>query len=408
MSSACRATTEMIAYKKRIHLSILTVAFCLFPCMVHAQKVAIARLSDDSANHGNDAGLLLGLYFPNQRSVSWHELAGGKWVPEPDSSSVLQARYLTFWISHAGGKVNIQTFDGLIVPRTKGFWHVGTQLLKATQKIELAGAVVDDPTFEEQVWAVPAGTQPAPAKLDPELEGNLSKSVRLISYVGPQYLAFVEHVDGGPGKFEYVNPRVVSLERLDREWELPLEKVVRPSAVREYEQLAKSLDHVSDGPGEDVCACCTGYPKEWGIRHAGLSWEAYVIFREATSSSCSTNAHEYELRAPLPKSLVSGGSLDKSWDELRRQVAAVLHASPDTVEHFFVSPKQDLLIALTDDGIAVLTTNGSEIASVLKVEKFQSPCIPVMEQWATGWYVGAWEETVGKERSASVPPKPTP
>jgi len=83
MSSACHATTEMIADKKRIHLSILTVAFCLFPCMMHAQKVAVARIHDDPVNHGNDVGLLLGLYFPNQRSISWHDLAGGKWVPEP-------------------------------------------------------------------------------------------------------------------------------------------------------------------------------------------------------------------------------------------------------------------------------------------------------------------------------------
>lgn len=398
----------MLHYKRQIRVSILIGASCLLPWMAHAQKVAVSKLPDDSANHRNDAGLLLGLYFPNQRSVSWHDLAGGKWVPEPHSSSVVQGRYLTFWISRTGKKANIQTFDGLIVPRTKGFWHVGTQLLKAAGKIELAGVVVDDPTFEEQVWGIPAGSQPAPAKLDPELEGDLSKSVRLITYVGPQYLAFVEHVDGGPGKFEYANPRVVSLEHLDREWELPLEKVVGPSAAAEYERHVKSVDHMSDGSGDDACACCTGYRKEWGIRHVGVSWNAYVIFREGTNSSCATNAHQYVLTTPLPKSLVSGGSLDKSWDALRKQVAVILQVSPDTLEHFFVSPKQDLLVALTDNGIAVLTTDGSQITSVLKIEKFQSPCVPVMEQWATGRYVGAWEGTVGKERSTSAPPMPSP
>lgn len=291
--------------------------------------------------------------------------------------------------------MNIQAVEGLLVPRAKGFWHVGVQLLKSPNHV-ITG---------EEIWAVPVETEPPPDKVDPKASQTDEASL-VITYVGPKYLTYVEHFFGGAGGYEYVGPQTVSLDDLGKD--SSLESVFGPDAIAEYHRHARAVDHMSATPNdvEGGCNCCRGNPGEWGLRHVNASWEAYTIFRYGESSACGQQSDEYVIRAPVPTSLSPGGSLNKSWDDLRVQAAALAKGAPDVFHHFFVSPKQDLVVALTDNGIAVLAANGSQMTSVLNVKRFQSPCFPVMEQWAMGRYVSGWEEAVRKGPLTSPPAKP--
>ncbi len=293
--------------------------------------------------------------------------------------------------------MNIQAVQGLLVPRTKGFWHVGIQLVRGPHR-RITGA---------EIWALPVETEPPPDKVDPEASG-MEQAAFVITYVGPEYLTYVEHSLGGAEGWEYVGPSTVSLDALGKT--SSLESVLGPDAIAEYRSHAKAVDNMSATPNdvEGGCNCCRGNPEEWGLRHINVSWEAYTVFRYGESSTCAQQSDEYEIKAPLPKSLASGGSLNKSWEDTRMQAATLMKVEPDVFDHFFVSPKQDLVVALTDNGIAVISADSSEMKSVLKIEKFQSPCFPVMEQWAMGKYVSGWEEAVRKGPLTSPPAKPSP
>ena len=379
-------------HKKR-PIRILILGLCFFFKAAHAQETTRPQSQEDQSSHANDRGLLLGVYFPNDPNVSWNDLTAEKWVP--DLSSEPRGQFLTFWISRTGGTVNIQAVDGLLVPRATGFWHVGIQLVRGA-KSSITGT---------ETWAVPVETKPPSDKVDPEASG-MNPAVRVVTYVGPKYLSYLEHSIGGAGGWEYVGPGTVSLDDLGTN--LSLESEFASGVIAEYRRHARAVDHMSATPSdvEGGCNCCRGNPEEWGLRHVKASWETYTIFRYGESSACGQQSGEYVIKAQVPKSIASGGSLNKSWDGLRMQAAAILKDVPDVFDHFFISPKQDLVVALTDNGIAVLSANGSDMTSVLKVEKFQSPCFPVMEQWAMGKYVSGWETAIRKERLTSPPAKP--
>jgi hypothetical protein len=360
-----------------------------------AQPVAAANIPAVASEHAADRGLLLGIYLPN--AATWDDLRDEvrdqKWVP--DVSMEPQGKYLTFWISRSGGgSVKIQAIEGLLVPRSTGFWHIGTQIVTSEEHPES--------NFAEQIWAVPAGEKPVPPKSDSGIDG---RSIRLITYAGPAYVAYLLHWEGGAGAWEYVYPRVTGVD--DSTKDLNVEKVLGPSAGALYKRLAKSMNHMIDtakeGEDRDPCDCCTGDPTEWGISHAGDSWRVYARFHYGTSSSCSQGSEDRALKTAVPSSLAPGGSLNSAWDVLRGEAEAVMKSGPQSVRHLFVSPKEDLAIAVSTNGLAVLGIENLHIKSVLKIQAFDAPCIPIMEQWSMGRFVAAWDAAVQKERPAAMP-----
>ena len=361
-----------------------------------AQQLGTAKIPAVASEHATDRGLLLGIYLPNE--ASWddlrNEVQDQKWVP--DISMDPQGKYLTFWISRSGGgSVKIQAIEGLLVPRATGFWHIGTQMATAEEHPES--------NFDEEIWAVPVGEKPAPPKSDSGIDG---RSVRLITYAGPTYVAYLFHWQGGVGAWEYVYSHVTTVA--DSTKNLGVEKVLGPATGALYKRLAKSMDHMTDetkeGEDREPCNCCTGDPTEWGILHAGDSWQVYARFHEGTSSSCGQGSEDHVLKTAVPNSVASGVSLNRAWDVLRGEAEAVLKSGPESVRHLFVSPKQDFAIAIATNGLAVLGVENLRIKSVLKVQAFDKPCIPIMEQWSMGRFVAAWDAAVQKEHPAAVPP----
>jgi hypothetical protein len=365
----------------------------LAPRMAQAQQAATEKKPAAAAEHAGDRGLLLGIYFP--KSASWDNLQNAgpdeKWVP--DISMKPHGKYLTFWISRSGGTVKIQTTEGLVVPRANGFWHIGTQIVKSD---EGPGS-----SYDEQFWALPAEEKPKPPVADPQVDGS---SVRLITYAGPEYVGYLFHWQGGAGAWEYVYPHVTGIDDLAKD--VSIEKVLGPAAGAGYKRLAKSLDHMKDeakeGEDREPCNCCTSIEDEWGILHVDESWQVYARFHYGPSSSCSQGWEDRVLKAAVPKSLASGGTLDRPWDVLRPEAEALLKSEHGSVRHLFVSPKLDLAVAVGTNGLAVLGVEDLHIRSVLKTQPFDKACIPVMEQWSLGRFVAGWDAAIQKEQSTAV------
>ena len=378
---------------------ISVVVLCLAAGRADAQQAGPVRSSAVVAEHAGDRGLLLGMYFP--KDASWDQLrnAGPDEKYVPDISMEPHGQYMTFWIARSGGAVKIQAIEGLLVPRANGFWHIGTQMVESDRNPER--------NYDEQFWALPAGEKPEPPEDDPAIDGE---SVRVITYAGPEYVAYLFHWQGGAGAWEYVYPHVASVSDLAKD--ANVEKVLGPSANAGYKRLAKSLDHMNDevkeGEDREPCNCCTGIENEWGISHVGDSWQAFARFHPGTSSSCSQGWEDHVMKTTIPKNLAPGGSLNRPWDGLRRETEAVLKSEDGMVRHLFVSPKQDLVVAVGTNGVAVLGVENLHITSVLKVQSFDAPCIPVMEQWSVGRFVGAWDAAAQKEHAAAVPIRSNP
>jgi hypothetical protein len=257
----------------RLRLFLLMAILCVTARGMFAQLSAPEKPPMTASEHAADRGLLLGLYFPDD--AGWDtvdNLGGGNmWVPE--ISAQPHGRYWTIWVSKSGSTIKVQAINGLLVPRADGFWHVGRQIVKSAQYPES--------NCDEQFWAAPVGEKPKPPAEDPEADG---RSVRLITYVGPQYLSDTEHSLGGAGMWEYANPQVVALRDLTKE--MSVEEVLGPAAGAAHQRLAKSMDHMKDKT-EDVCNCCIGGQTLWGIVHVRDSWETFARFQYGSSSSCS-------------------------------------------------------------------------------------------------------------------------
>jgi hypothetical protein len=387
------------AVSHHLRLWSFVVIACLAPWTTLAQQPAPSQKSAVAPEHASDAGLLLGLYFPN--IANWDDLqrtgVDSKWVPE--ISKEPHGKYLTFWISRSAGTAKIQSVEGLLVPRAAGFWHVGTQIVKSDEN--------EDSSYDEQFWALPADRKPQPPPLDPAVDGT---SVRLITYAGSEYLSYIFHWQGGAGAWEYIYPHVVSLDDLPKD--VTLEKVLGPAANAGYKRLAKSLDHMNDEPkeGEDrePCNCCSANENEWGILHVGDSWQVFARFHYGTSSSCSQGSEDRVLKTAIPKSIAAGGSLGTPWKDLRAEAEAALKGEPESVRHLFVSPKLDLAVAVGTTGLAVLGVENLHIKSVLKTRAFDKACIPVMEQWSLGRFVAGWDAVIQKEPPGAVPVSENP
>src|SRR5215467_508872 len=297
---------------KRSRFFAFLAALCLSSVCSSAQQSAPDK-KPAAATAAEDRGLLLGMYFTN--AATWDELASlstgsEKWTP--GISKEPHGKYLTLWISRSGNAVKIQPVEGLLVPRASGFWHVGTSIVTSDQ----------DPDFnyDEQFWATAAGQKPKPSGTDAQVDGA---SVRLITYVGPDYLSYLFHWQGGAGSWEYVYPHVASLD--DLATETAVQQVLGPAAGAEFKRVAKPLDHMNDEPGAngEPCNCCTIDDKEWGILHVGDSWQSYARFHYGTSSSCAQGSDDRWLKAMLPRTVAPGGKLNKTWDALRKDAEAV-------------------------------------------------------------------------------------
>ena len=376
-------------------LVILAAVFCLTHVCSSAPQSPPQKKATVAATSLDEGGLLLGMYFPS--AASWDDLThlstndDTKWAP--GISAEPHGRYLTFWISRHGDTLKIQAIDGLFVPRASGFWHVGTSIVKSDQD--------PDSNYDEQFWSAPAGQK---SKLSAGSNGEIDgTSVRLITYVGPQYLGYLFHWQGGAGDWEYMYPHVASLDELGTD--RSIEQVLGPERGAEYKLLAKSLDHMNDPPSEngEPCNCCNSVENEWGIMHAEDSWQAYARFQYGPSSSCAQASQDHVLNGVLPRSIASGGKLERPWDVLRAEVEAVSKSEQGSVRHLFVSPKRDLAVAVSTHGLIVLGLQNSHVSSVLKTQAFDNPCIPVMEQWSLGRFVDTWDAAIQKQPSADIP-----
>jgi len=109
------------------------------------------------------------------------------------------------------------------------------------------------------------------------------------------------------------------------------------------------------------------------------------------------------LATTLQKRLAAGGTLGRPWEVLRQEAEALMKTEPGSVQHLFVSPRQDLLVALGTHGLAVLGVENLRLRSVLKVQEFDAASMPVMEQWSLGRFVSGWDAVIQKEQPAEIP-----
>lgn len=369
----------------------LAAAFCLSTQGALAQNSVDAKKPSPSMeDHGGDRGLLLGIYFPD--GVSWNDIATAspneKWVPE--ISDQIHGQYLTFWITKTRRGEKIEAIQGLIVPRENGFWRVGSVLVRSSM----------DPgsSYDEQLWAVPVSEKPPGPKIDP---GTRDTSVCLLTYAGSDYLSYLAHSQGGAGAWEYTIPGVVAIDALEKEETIAA--VLGSTMAASYKRRAKSLDHMDEDWQGEPCGCCQGRESEWGIVHAGDRWQVFARFHYGTSSDCAQGSTDEEFDVALPKRMAPGGTLGGPWELVRTETETALHLEAGSVQHIFVSPKQDLLVALTKRGLAVVRVENLHPEAVLKTQDFDGAAIPVMEQWSLGRFVEKWDSVLQKETPGEIP-----
>lgn len=322
--------------------------------------------------------------------------------------------YRTIWIYPSGKSMEIISVPGLIVPHASGFWRIGSDwiAIEADQPIEFGGGIFEYYSCEERFWAAPLDAQhtvrpgPHDEVLTHECEvAACGQTTGQIHFVSPRYLAYEQstEIDCGPHPDAEVAWRVTELPALEAPRISVLDAFGESARVPFLRGEAKAVLEQSEGD-KDACTELGDVDfSNWTILRGHGRWVArgYVW----VGRMCEYFG-EFELPLPLPDTFAKEAELPIPWQTLAAQI-------PD-LDDALVSPKKDLLIALTDQEVAVYRLEGSRLGARLagrtradlEMEKhgpypFDDSGKIIMAQWATGRYVARWTRQIQALRPAS-------
>lgn len=328
--------------------------------------------------------------------------------------------YETLWIVRDPARSVHTTIPALLVPRSDGWWRVGTAPICSTEEVE--GQAMD------VLWRVRADSTPVIAEIchevaasdlpyaravaeDTAVADSLQTMVRCswshisIKFVSAEYMAVGET----SGQTEACEPRggrwyqSYYVSRFNGDSSLALSTFATPSVdsigraalTRAATELAKDemCTEVVRGfnASELVDVGAAWYPVRWRGR-----WRP-TLMEELGTGDCQLLP---TVDVVLANALTGHDSLKPSWGVVARQVKGLVDA--------FTSPRGDLVIARGKDSLFVYLGEAEKLGRRIGAIPFADRDI-VMLQWATGRNVARWNQEIAAMVRRGLPaPKVVP
>ena len=314
--------------------------------------------------------------------------------------------YETLWIVRDASKPLHATIPDLLVPRSEGWWRLGTTPICPTggpddefMDVLWRARADSTPVIAELCHELPRGELPLPLKADDSAaRDSLAKElVRCswskidIKFVSPEYLALGER----SGQTEECEPRggrwyqSYYVSRFNGDSSVALAQFVatnvdsigRSALAREAKQLAK----------DEMCTNIVEGFKAEELLEIGSAWYPVraqgrwrpVLIEQLGTGDCQLLP---VLDVTLASTLTGHDVLRPSWATLAKQVKRL--------EDAFTSPRGDLVIVRSGDSLLVHLGTGDHLGKRIGAIPFPHREI-VMVQWATGRNVARWNDEIG-------------
>ena len=314
-------------------------------------KIALAQLEEmDSINSNN--GLLLGLktYSYDEK----HNLPGWK--------------YSTLFVNFTRNTiVDLESLDGIIVPRATGLWDVHMHRL------------VDDKKIEDELVGGPVKVQPMPMEdLEEASEGDEDKvriaGTKNIEYVSPMYVSVEETINVGNN--EKRDLRIYGLDELAMERPLALSQIIK-DGDRLYSE-AQKLNDVSDARYEVD-------EKNIGVHRINGNWG--IRGRINYFDNGVNQIKDFSILSKLPAEMSKQDTLNLKIEEVRKIIP--------NINDVFVSPNGQNLVVISGDEIRVYArVNGVISRDAYHVVKIPGNTSVVMSEWTAGKATENWAREV--------------
>ncbi|NLJ78376.1 MAG: hypothetical protein GX329_03345 [Tissierellia bacterium] len=277
-------------------------------------------------------------------------------------------QYRTIFIRRdSKGIASIYETDEIFLPRRTGFAKVGVN------RVKVKGRVNDRITVSD-----------LNRKLDLRLEprDREDRTLKSILYAGNDYISLEKTHYLGKGERTL---ELHMIDHLDKDRPLEIADIlgeIGSEAFTEGANKAVETEHMGQ-----MNSSVDLRPSEenFGLFRRNGHW----IFR-GRLDLVEDNKYSYKdfnINATPPKELVQYDELSISWNRIKIRVPGVLDA--------FISPDDDMLIALTHDAILIYLIEGGEISPIPESKiGLNSAERIIMSEWATGKYPLIWEEEI--------------
>jgi hypothetical protein len=344
-----------------------------------AAPIALALPQNSSSEKSpKDVGVLLGLRESDSQFSS-----------EYRSGEYKSGLYRTLWITRVGDSIRLDQSDNLLVPRSSGFWRLGSNI-SAYQDYK-----------EEFVWRAPLGEEVHVRELtDAETEGRSDQSrlMHPITFVSGDYIA--------RGVAESGKLRSLHMYEFDdANFQRPLD-ISSVVGVKAKEALEKGTasgreKHMSAPLSMQSQCLLEASPEKWAVARDRGHWfiSGWGIWSDDMANTCSDGQMpDFITSQRAPVGIVGPDELSLSW----AQVKKFLPEAIDTVG----PPIHSLLIVLTNDEILICPVNEGRIGKALARTRLLPQEKLVMAQWAVGKHVASWNEQFDKFKKSPGPHNP--
>lgn len=296
------------------------------------------------------------------------------------ADSLARPAYHTLLIVRRGGRIAlVNDTDGLLVPRSTGFWHVDTKR-----------SIYND-WVEDFIWAAPLGRIPQlPGIQAYNGEYCRGNRVQKILYAGDKYLA-LEQQSGGycEGAAHPWVFNTLAFVPLDSTTHIGL-YISEVLGDEGRQALTTAAGNYLDAlPDEEQRALYTDAPDEanWGLTRKAGRWILQGRLDGAGQVAQGVYA-DLELPMAPPQSLAGRNQLTPSWTRIKA-------FAPDAVDAF-TSPGQGLLLIVHRNRLTVHPLDGDQIGTAGLTLPLRPGARPVMARWAVGPRVQRWVERVSR------------
>jgi hypothetical protein len=319
-------------------------------------------------------------------------LLGTHWSSGDTNFGELEPGERTLWIAQTGAEIQVREIPNLLVPRTDGFWHMGTKEVRKGENLE------------RYIWTAPLGQKPTPHETNPHwTESSESvqseQTVRDLLFVGDKYLAVkLFEADMGGNYGESTTYYVSNFQKPNLDFgkvRLDISAVLGPAGLAAFSKAANAKQDMTF-EGTDCAPFWKPTPSDWTISRKKGRWVAQANGVLADRSCAGLFGRMFDLNLKLPRNVVGYDELATGWTTVEKAFTGATDA--------FESLNHQFLIAVTDKEIIVCRLDSDKVAAVVHREKLRENETVVMAQWALGKSVSRWDEQVRSEGGSGGSP----
>jgi len=274
------------------------------------------------------------------------------------------------------GIASIYEMEDIFLPRKKGFSKVEVDRIKLGRKVNdriVVSSLGQTSDLELEVNEVNNDRKDFNRHKD-------DRTLKNILYIGNDYISVEKTHYLGKGE------RVLELhmiDHLDKERPLKISDVSGEIGREAFMEGAKKAIRTKYVDQKSSSIDLKPNEENFGLFRRSGHW----IFR-GRLDIVEDNQYSYKdfnIKATPPKELVQYDELPISWNRIKIKI-------PEAVDAF-ISPHEDMLVALTHNAMLIYPIDEGEIAYAPEAEiELNSAERVIMSEWAIGKYALAWEE----------------